>query len=101
MQLIDCACMSLLTILYCSKCGIDNPTWAEIHHFIKFLDIQLESSEKSVFCNQAFVRDVLSGMKGFVVKFMIRMSQVLACFCCTCYIVRSVSIFLGFLHSIT
>ncbi len=53
-----------------------DPSWAEIHHFTKFLDIQLNSCENSVFCDETLVGDVMSGLKGFVVKFMIRMSQV-------------------------
>ncbi len=60
-----------------SKCGIRDPSWAEFHYFTKFLDIQLNSCENSVFCDEALVGDVMSGLKGFVVKFMIRMSQVL------------------------
>ncbi len=48
----------------------------EFHHFTKFLDIQLNSCENSVFCDETFVGDVMSGLKGFVVKFMFRMSQV-------------------------
>ena len=63
--------------LISSNCGIKDPSWAEIHHFTKFLDIQLNSCEQSVFCNEVLVEGILSGLKGFVVKFMIRMSQVL------------------------
>ncbi len=59
-----------------SKCGVRNPSWAEISHFTKFLDVQLNSCENSVFCDETLVGDVMSGLKGFVVKFMIRMSQV-------------------------
>ena len=58
-----------------SNCGIRDPTWSEIRHFIEFLDIQLKSCEESVFCDQMFVGDVMSGLKSFVVKFMIRMSR--------------------------
>ena len=29
-----------------------------------------------MFCDEAFVGDVMAGLKGFVVKFMIRMSRV-------------------------
>jgi hypothetical protein len=56
---------------------VENPSWCEIHHFAKFFDVQLESCEKSIFCNEKFVKDVMSGLKRFVVKFMIRMSRVL------------------------
>ena len=59
-----------------SKCGIRDPSWSEIHHFTKFLNIQLKACELSVFCDERLVGDVMSGLKSFVVKFMIRMSQV-------------------------
>ena len=59
-----------------SSCGLHDPSWAEICHFVKFLDIQLQSCERSVFCDETFVGDVMAGLKGFVVKFMIRMSRV-------------------------
>ena len=59
-----------------SCCGIINPSWSEVHHFVRFLDLQLESCEKSVFCDETFVGDVMAGLKSFVVKFMIRMSRV-------------------------
>ena len=57
-------------------CGVQDPSWSEINHFTKFLNLQLESCEKSVFCDETLVGDVMSGLKGFVVKFMIRMSRV-------------------------
>ena len=59
-----------------SSCGLRDPSWAEIRHFVMFLDIQLQSCEASVFCDETFVGDVMAGLKGFVVKFMIRMSRV-------------------------
>ena len=34
------------------------------------------SCERSVFCDQTLVGDVMSGLKGFVVTFMMRMSRV-------------------------
>lgn len=52
-----------------------NPSWREIKHFVEFLNIQLQSCEESVYCNEALVGDVLAGLKSFVVKFMIRMSK--------------------------
>ena len=55
---------------------MQNPSWSEIYHFVKFLDLQLESCENSVFCDESLVGDVMSGLKGFVVKFMITMSRV-------------------------
>ena len=58
-----------------SNCGIRDPSWCEIRHFIKFLDIQLQACEASVFCDEMLVGDIMSGLKSFVVKFMIRMSR--------------------------
>lgn len=43
---------------------------------MKFLDLQLKSCEESDFTKSAYIRDVMAGLKGFVVKFMIRMSRV-------------------------
>ena len=57
-------------------CGVNNPSWSEIRHFVKFLDLQLQSCEESVFTTEEFVRDVMAGLKGFVVKFMLSMSRV-------------------------
>ena len=65
----------LLTANY-SQCGVNDPSWSELRHFVQFLDLQLFSSEISVFCNAALVRDVMAGIKTFVVKFMVRMSKV-------------------------
>ena len=66
----------LTNFLKCSKCGVKDPSWSEIRHFVKFLDLQLQSCEESVFTDPTFVGDVMAGLKGFVVKFMIRMSRV-------------------------
>ena len=51
----------------------------ELNHFLKFLNIQLNACEQSIFCNEDIVGDVMSGLKTFVVKFMIRMSKVCVC----------------------
>ena len=59
------------------QCGIPDPSWSELNHFIEFLDTQLRSSEHSIFCNEDIIGDVMSGFKSFVVKFMVRMSMVL------------------------
>ena len=60
------------------NCGVQYPSWSEIFHFAKFLGVQLESCEKSVFSDEMFnVKDAASGFKRFAVKFMIRMSRVL------------------------
>ena len=60
----------------CSFCGVKNPTWSELSHFVTFLSIQLRSCEKSDFCKEEFIKDAMSGLKTFVVKFMIQMSKV-------------------------
>ena len=53
-----------------------DPSWSELKHFVEFLNTQLRSCENSIFCNKNIVGDVMSGLKTFVVKFMIRMSKV-------------------------
>lgn len=53
-----------------------NPSWSEIRHFVKFLDLQLQSCEESVFTTPELIKDVMAGLKGFVVKFMFNMSRV-------------------------
>ena len=53
---------------------------------MRFLDLQLQSCEASVFTDPTFVGDVMAGLKGFVVKFMIRMSRVCELFLADTYI---------------
>ena len=55
---------------------MDEPSWSEIRHFVKFLDLQLNSCENSAFTDPETIKNALAGMKGFVVKFMISMSRV-------------------------
>lgn len=57
-------------------CGVRDPSWSEIRHFVKFLDLQLKSCEESDFTDPTLVGDVMAGLKGFVIKFMICMSRV-------------------------
>lgn len=59
-----------------SQCGVKNPSWSELKHFVEFLYTQLKACENSIFCNESIVGDVMSGLKTFVMKFMIRMSMV-------------------------
>ena len=68
--------VSFLISLPPSYCGVKDPSWSEICHFVMFLDLQLQSCELSVFTDLSLVGDVMAGLKGFVVKFMIRMSRV-------------------------
>ncbi len=46
---------------------------------MSFLDVQIQSCEESVFCDVKHVGDIMAGLKGFVIKFMIRMSMVSVC----------------------
>ncbi|XP_022783821.1 E3 ubiquitin-protein ligase rnf213-alpha-like [Stylophora pistillata] len=57
------------------NCGIENPSWAEIRHFVNFLDSQLQACEESSFCNMELVGDTLEGFRSFVVRFMVLMSR--------------------------
>uniref|UniRef100_A0A8C2YVW0 RING-type E3 ubiquitin transferase n=1 Tax=Cyclopterus lumpus TaxID=8103 RepID=A0A8C2YVW0_CYCLU len=64
-------CVQILLIY----CGIIDPSWAELHNFVWFLNLQLQDCENSDFCNFEFVGDTLRGFKNFVVEFMILMSK--------------------------
>ncbi|XP_067222276.1 E3 ubiquitin-protein ligase rnf213-alpha-like [Chanodichthys erythropterus] len=64
-------CLQMLFIY----CGIINPSWAELRNFAWFLNLQLKDCEDSVFCDVAFVGDILFGFKKFVVDFMILMAK--------------------------
>ena len=67
-----------------SNCGIPDPSWAEIRHFVSFLNSQLRDCEQSFFCDMQLMRSVLAGpnvlnlegFRSFVVRFMIQMSRV-------------------------
>ncbi|XP_068759451.1 E3 ubiquitin-protein ligase rnf213-alpha-like isoform X4 [Montipora capricornis] len=72
-------CLSLLL----RNCGIPDPSWSEIRHFVSFLNSQLRDCEQSVFCNMKLMREILKGpnvlnlegFRSFVVRFMIQMSR--------------------------
>lgn len=54
-----------------------DPSWMELNHFMKFLDFQLEACENSIyFCDENLLKEAISGLKNFVIGFMIRMSKV-------------------------
>ena len=53
-----------------------DPSWAELRHFVNFLNSQLQACENSTFCNMELVGDTLEGFRSFVVQFMILMSRV-------------------------
>nr|XP_039250627.1 E3 ubiquitin-protein ligase rnf213-alpha-like [Styela clava] len=56
-------------------CCMKNPSWAQLHHFCSFLNVQLENCEKSIFCTNPIFKPELDGLKVFAVKFMIKMAQ--------------------------
>jgi len=39
-------------------CGIRDPSWSELHHFVNFLNKQLQDFEVSAFCGLAAVIDL-------------------------------------------
>ncbi|XP_077980160.1 E3 ubiquitin-protein ligase rnf213-alpha-like [Glandiceps talaboti] len=57
-------------------CGVQDPSWAELRHFVCFLNQQLQACENSVFCKQRHLEDAsLNGFLNFVVRFMMQMSK--------------------------
>ncbi len=56
-------------------CPMQNPSWAEVNHFTSFLNFQLETTEKSIFCNAEVMSEDLPGMKTFMVRFLVQMSR--------------------------
>ncbi|XP_041354587.1 E3 ubiquitin-protein ligase rnf213-alpha-like [Gigantopelta aegis] len=62
----------LITLL--RHCGVPDPSWAELHHFVWFLNTQLCDFERSVFCSPE-LQDDLPGFSLFVLKFVIQMSR--------------------------
>ncbi|XP_068731195.1 E3 ubiquitin-protein ligase rnf213-alpha-like [Montipora capricornis] len=72
-------CLALLL----SNCGIPDPSWSEIRHFVSFLNSQLRDCEESFYCDMKLMRAILAGpnvlnlegFRSFVVRFMIQMSR--------------------------
>ena len=68
----------------CRNCGIPDPSWSEIRHFVSFLNSQLRDCEQSLYCDMQLMGAVLAGpnvlnlegFRSFVVRFMIQMSRV-------------------------
>ncbi|CAC5415233.1 RNF213 [Mytilus coruscus] len=56
-------------------CGIKDPSWSELYHFVSFLDKQLEHFEGSVFCSSAAMGVNFAGFPKFVLRFLILMSR--------------------------
>ncbi|KAL3881513.1 hypothetical protein ACJMK2_027945, partial [Sinanodonta woodiana] len=55
-------------------CGVPDPSWAELHHFVWFLNTQLRDFRESSFCSATVAED-LPGFSTFVLKFLIQMSR--------------------------
>ncbi|XP_061169263.1 E3 ubiquitin-protein ligase RNF213-like isoform X1 [Saccostrea echinata] len=55
-------------------CGIRDPSWAELRHFVWFLNTQLVDFENSAFVSLAAAED-LPGFSQFVLRFLIQMSR--------------------------
>ncbi|KAF6041604.1 hypothetical protein EB796_000117 [Bugula neritina] len=60
--------------LLIKHCGLRDPTWSELRHYVYFLSNQLEKVEKSPYCSLDCA-DILPGFRTFVIKFMIVMAQ--------------------------
>ncbi|XP_060604557.1 E3 ubiquitin-protein ligase RNF213-like [Ruditapes philippinarum] len=56
-------------------CGIKDPSWSEIHHFVWFLNTQLETFEENSFVGPAADQH-LPGFGTFLLRFLILMSRV-------------------------
>ncbi|XP_063441660.1 E3 ubiquitin-protein ligase rnf213-alpha-like [Mytilus trossulus] len=55
-------------------CGIRDPSWSELYHFVSFLNKQLREFEVSSFVGLAASED-LPGFSKFVLRFLIQMSR--------------------------
>ncbi|XP_070197743.1 E3 ubiquitin-protein ligase rnf213-alpha-like isoform X2 [Littorina saxatilis] len=55
-------------------CGVKNPSWSELFHFVSFLNKQLEDFEHSIFCSSDLSQD-LPGFPAFILRFLILMSR--------------------------
>ncbi|XP_067940324.1 E3 ubiquitin-protein ligase rnf213-alpha-like [Watersipora subatra] len=60
--------------LLVENCGLTDPTWLELCHYVHFLSSQLTQVLKSAFCSPAFQKG-LPGFKAFAINFMLKMSQ--------------------------
>ncbi|XP_070580815.1 E3 ubiquitin-protein ligase RNF213-like [Ptychodera flava] len=62
--------------VFLRHCGVADPSWAELRHFVWFLNEQLKDCEHSVFCQARHLEDAsLNGFLNFVVRFMMQMSK--------------------------
>ncbi|XP_067940322.1 E3 ubiquitin-protein ligase rnf213-alpha-like [Watersipora subatra] len=61
-------------ILLLRNCGLLDPTWSELCHYVNFLSSQLTKVLESAFCGAAF-KEELPGFKTFVINFMLKMAE--------------------------
>lgn len=66
--------LSLETVVNHCATNTDDPSWADVKHYVSFLSYQLQSMDDCDFCTPASL-EVLRGFKNFVLEFMIRMSR--------------------------
>ena len=59
-------------------CGIRDPSWSELHHFVSFLNKQLQDFEVSAFCGLVPEKKfpAFDTFDKFVLRFLIQMSRV-------------------------
>ncbi|XP_067936885.1 E3 ubiquitin-protein ligase rnf213-alpha-like [Watersipora subatra] len=60
--------------LLIQNCGLKEPSWSELRHYVYFLSDQLFKVEKSPYCLESSAPD-LPGFRRFVVQFMFRMAK--------------------------
>ena len=64
-----------IAVILCRHCSIVQPSWAELAQFVRFLYVQLNDCQSSIYCNEQFFWEGAE-FKKFIVEFMIKMSQV-------------------------
>jgi len=57
------------------RCGVVDPSWSELQHFVWFINTQLVDFEDNQFVSVAAAED-LPGFSTFVLKFLLLMSRV-------------------------
>ncbi|XP_065899490.1 E3 ubiquitin-protein ligase rnf213-alpha-like isoform X3 [Dysidea avara] len=72
---VDCQQFFNTVLRHFADCGVRDPSWMELRHFLYFLNAQLEDCESSIYCNTVFIKDALPGFKKFVVEFMLKMAK--------------------------
>ncbi|XP_052238404.1 E3 ubiquitin-protein ligase rnf213-alpha-like [Dreissena polymorpha] len=56
------------------RCGVIDPSWSELHHFVMFLNTQLVEFEQNHFVSAEVAGD-LPGFATFVLRFLLQMSK--------------------------